>query len=111
MKRNASRSGLDDAAAAGAGRSSAADLHLKMSKKIAQLTKVIYHLNTKNEDHEIEIRDLISKHNAEIEKVRPRWNGAKAPPRANRSGVPPRAARGCCCEGHTARAVQHGCTF
>ena len=25
------------------------DLHHKMSKKIAQLTKVIYHLNTKNE--------------------------------------------------------------
>lgn len=29
------------------------DLHHKMSKKIAQLTKVIYHLNTKNEDHEV----------------------------------------------------------
>ena len=28
------------------------DLHLKMSKKIAQLTKVIYHLNTKNDDHQ-----------------------------------------------------------
>ncbi len=27
------------------------DLHHKMSKKIAQLTKVIYHLNTKNEVH------------------------------------------------------------
>ena len=25
------------------------DLHHKMSKKIAQLTKVIYHLNTRNE--------------------------------------------------------------
>ena len=25
------------------------DIHHKMSKKIAQLTKVIYHLNTKNE--------------------------------------------------------------
>lgn len=29
------------------------DLHHKMSKKIAQLTKVIYHLNTKNEDHQV----------------------------------------------------------
>lgn len=28
------------------------DLHHKMSKKIAQLTKVIYHLNTKNEDRQ-----------------------------------------------------------
>ena len=28
------------------------DLHHKMSKKIAQLTKVIYHLNTRNEDHQ-----------------------------------------------------------
>jgi hypothetical protein len=34
------------------------DLHHKMSKKIAQLTKVIYHLNTKNEDHEYEIQAL-----------------------------------------------------
>jgi hypothetical protein len=32
------------------------DLHHKMSKKIAQLTKVIYHLNTKNEDRQIEVR-------------------------------------------------------
>jgi hypothetical protein len=29
------------------------DLHHKMSKKIAQLTKVIYHLNSKNEDHQV----------------------------------------------------------
>ena len=26
--------------------------HLQMSKKIAQLTKVVYHLNTKNEEHD-----------------------------------------------------------
>ncbi|CAM9170484.1 unnamed protein product, partial [Choristocarpus tenellus] len=32
------------------------DLHHKMSKKIAQLTKVIYHLNTKNEDRQARIR-------------------------------------------------------
>lgn len=30
------------------------DLHHKMSKKIAQLTKVIYHLNTRNEDHQVD---------------------------------------------------------
>lgn len=32
------------------------DLHHKMSKKIAQLTKVIYHLNTKNEDRQARTR-------------------------------------------------------
>ena len=32
------------------------DLHHKMSKKIAQLTKVIYHLNTRNEDHQSGIK-------------------------------------------------------
>lgn len=31
------------------------DLHHKMSKKIAQLTKVIYHLNTKNEDRQARV--------------------------------------------------------
>lgn len=30
------------------------DLHLKMSKKIAQLTKVVFHLNTRNEDYQLE---------------------------------------------------------
>ena len=31
------------------------DLHHKMSKKIAQLTKVIYHLNTMNEDNQVRL--------------------------------------------------------
>jgi hypothetical protein len=31
------------------------DLQLRMSKKIAQLTKVIYHLNTRNEDHQVSV--------------------------------------------------------
>lgn len=34
------------------------DLHHKMSKKIAQLTKVIYHLNTKNEDRQARVACL-----------------------------------------------------
>ena len=38
------------------------DLHLKMSKKIAQLTKVIYHLNTRNEDHELAMRRTRAAH-------------------------------------------------
>ena len=38
------------------------DLHHKMSKKIAQLTKVIYHLNTRNDDHEAELAVLTAQH-------------------------------------------------
>jgi len=45
------------------------DLHHKMSKKIAQLTKVIYHLNTKNEDHSAEIDHLVSTHQLEIQQI------------------------------------------
>lgn len=37
------------------------DLHHKMSKKIAQLTKVIYHLNTKNEDRQASTCHAIDK--------------------------------------------------
>ena len=43
------------------------DLHHKMSKKIAQLTKVIYHLNTKNEDHSAMMEALNMQHEMEIE--------------------------------------------
>lgn len=45
------------------------DLHQKMSKKIAQLTKVIYHLNTKNEDHQIEIENITANHQLEIQQI------------------------------------------
>lgn len=45
------------------------DLHHKMSKKIAQLTKVIYHLNTKNEDHAIELEVLANHHQIEIQNI------------------------------------------
>lgn len=45
------------------------DLHHKMSKKIAQLTKVIYHLNTKNEDHQTEIDVMSSNHQMEIQQI------------------------------------------
>lgn len=34
------------------------DIQFKMSKKIAQLTKVIYQLNSKNEDHQVPAIDL-----------------------------------------------------
>ena len=45
------------------------DLHHKMSKKIAQLTKVIYHLNTKNEDHQSEIDNLTQQHQNEVQQI------------------------------------------
>eukprot|EP00605_Chrysophyceae_sp_TOSAG23-4_P001977 GSChrysophyteH1.ASY1.ANO1.2191.1 assembled CDS len=40
-----------------------------MSKKIAQLTKVIYHLNTKNEDHATMLETLDLQHKLEIEQL------------------------------------------
>ena len=45
------------------------DLHHKMSKKIAQLTKVIYHLNTKNEDHATMLETLDLQHKLELEQI------------------------------------------
>ena len=45
------------------------EMHVKMSKKIAQLTKVIFSLNTKNEDFEEIIEGLKAKHNDELERV------------------------------------------
>ncbi|KAK1793134.1 hypothetical protein P4O66_011540, partial [Electrophorus voltai] len=45
------------------------DLHLKMSKKIAQLTKVIYALNTKNDEHEDAIQSLKEAHDDEIQHI------------------------------------------
>ncbi|CAM9970498.1 unnamed protein product [Phaeothamnion confervicola] len=40
-----------------------------MSKKIAQLTKVIYHLNTKNEDRQFEIDEVKASHRKEIQDI------------------------------------------
>ncbi|KAJ3036628.1 hypothetical protein HDV00_002524 [Rhizophlyctis rosea] len=45
------------------------DIVYKMSKKIAQLTKVIYYLNTKNEDHNVEVQSLAEAYEDEIEDV------------------------------------------
>ena len=46
------------------------DLHHKMSKKIAQLTKVIYHLNSKNEEHNDDLTPLADAYETEIDGVR-----------------------------------------
>lgn len=45
------------------------DMHLKMSKKIAQLTKVIYALNTKNDEHEAVVQQLKEQHEEEIQQL------------------------------------------
>ena len=46
------------------------DIHQKMSRKIAQLTKVVYNLNTKCEDQDAKIRYLIEKHHAEVKHLK-----------------------------------------
>jgi hypothetical protein len=45
------------------------DLHHKMSKKIAQLTRVIYHLNTINENHESVIAGVRYDYETEIRSI------------------------------------------
>ena len=63
------KSGGNDGAGAEGGEEVFPDLHHKMSKKIAQLTKVIYHLNTKNEDHGSMIEAMGMQHGLEIEQL------------------------------------------
>ncbi|XP_072189096.1 protein FAM184A isoform X4 [Excalfactoria chinensis] len=53
----------------GLGAEHSPDLHFKMSKKIAQLTKVIYALNTKNDEHEAAIQALKDAHEEEIQQI------------------------------------------
>ncbi|GAQ89946.1 hypothetical protein KFL_005800050 [Klebsormidium nitens] len=45
------------------------DLQYKMSKKITQLQKVIYHLNNKTDDHDFEVLDMAGQHESEIEQI------------------------------------------
>lgn len=45
------------------------EIHQKMSRKIAQLTKVIYTLNTKNEDSDAKLKFLTQKHQEELENL------------------------------------------
>ncbi|XP_066574181.1 protein FAM184B [Amia ocellicauda] len=44
-------------------------MHTKMCKKIAQLTKVIYSLNTKSEEHEAELQGLHEAHSEELQRL------------------------------------------
>eukprot|EP00775_Hariotina_reticulata_P010893 gene10893-11047_t len=43
------------------------ELHLRMCKKIAQLTKVIYHLHNRHEDNEFDMQELADQYEKEIE--------------------------------------------
>ncbi|KAM9578881.1 protein FAM184B isoform 2-T2 [Guaruba guarouba] len=45
------------------------EMHMKMCKKIAQLTKVVYALNTKNDEHEASIQALREAHEEEIQHI------------------------------------------
>ena len=45
------------------------EIHNRMSKKIAQLTKVIYHLHTKNEENKSFTDALGKAHDKEIENI------------------------------------------
>ncbi|GMH32716.1 hypothetical protein BSKO_00550 [Bryopsis sp. KO-2023] len=45
------------------------DLKLRMSKKIAQLTKVIYQLNNRNEDYEFDMQEMAEQYESEIEQI------------------------------------------
>ncbi|XP_036237745.1 protein FAM184B isoform X4 [Molothrus ater] len=45
------------------------EMHVKMCKKIAQLTKVIYALNTKNDEHEDSMQALREAHEEEIQNI------------------------------------------
>jgi chromosome segregation ATPase len=45
------------------------DLHLKMSKKIAQLTKVVYALNTKNDEQDSIVAYLKERHESEMQQL------------------------------------------
>lgn len=45
------------------------DMHHKMSKKIAQLTKVIYALNTKKDEHDAQVQHLQEQHEQELERL------------------------------------------
>jgi hypothetical protein len=49
--------------------SSSKDLLFKMSKKIAQLTKVVYFLNTRNEECELKLKILKLSHEEDINTI------------------------------------------
>jgi hypothetical protein len=51
------------------------DIHHKMNKKIAQLTKVIFHLNTKNDENQAYLQTQQDSYEREIELIVNEANG------------------------------------
>ena len=45
----------------------ASELHLKMCKKVAQLTRVIFYLNTKNDDYENNLKSVVHAYESELD--------------------------------------------
>ena len=45
------------------------ELQHKMSKKVAQLTKVIFHLNTKNDENDFNLKNIINAYEQEMDNV------------------------------------------
>jgi chromosome segregation and condensation protein ScpB len=45
------------------------ELQHMLSKKVAQLTKVIFHLNTRNEDQETRLQNMQAAYEAEIDSI------------------------------------------
>ncbi|KAG5462575.1 MAG: hypothetical protein BJ554DRAFT_4589 [Olpidium bornovanus] len=62
--------GMSSASSAGGRPGNAGETIYRMSKKIAQLTKVVYYLNTRQEDHAVETSDLARVYEEEICDVR-----------------------------------------
>lgn len=56
-------------AAGNGGAGPSKDVHHKMSKKIAQLTKVIFHLHSKNEENGAYQNSLVGAYEREIELI------------------------------------------
>lgn len=46
---------------------SAGELHHKMCKKVAQLTKVIFYLNTKNDEYESNLKAVVNAYESELD--------------------------------------------
>lgn len=43
------------------------ELHHKMCKKVAQLTKVIFYLNTKNDEYESNLKSVVNAYESELD--------------------------------------------
>lgn len=45
------------------------DLHNAMSKKVAQLTKVIFHLNSRNDENDLVVQSIVSSYEKEMTNI------------------------------------------